>query len=98
MLPRYDPRYAASSVRRIFRQCGSWPKWTWPLSGGIGLVSDEAAFRAGRHAVHALNFFVAAVQTGFGPFVSVWLVSKGWTLTEVGIALSVGTVAGLCGQ
>lgn len=61
-------------------------------------INDEATFRAGRNAVHALNFFVAAMQTGFGPFVSVWLVSQGWSLTDVGIALSVGTVAGLVGQ
>jgi MFS family permease len=59
---------------------------------------DELTFRAGRNAVHALNFFVAAMETGFGPFVTVWLVSQGWSLTEVGIALSVGTVAGLCAQ
>jgi MFS family permease len=45
-----------------------------------------------------LVFFIAAMQTGFGPFVAVWLVSQGWSLTEVGIALSVGTIAGLCAQ
>lgn len=61
-------------------------------------ANDAATFRAGRNAVHALNFFVAAIQTGFGPFVSVWLVSQGWSLTDVGIALSIGTVAGLVGQ
>jgi MFS family permease len=61
-------------------------------------ANDTATFRAGRNAVHALNFFVAAMQTGFGPFISVWLVSQGWSLTDVGIALSVGTVAGLVGQ
>ena len=56
-------------------------------------VNDEATFRSGRNAVHALNFVAAAMQTGFGPFVSVWLVSQGWSLTEVGIALSAGTIA-----
>lgn len=61
-------------------------------------ANDTATFRAGRDAVHALNFFVAAMQTGFGPFVSVWLVSQGWSLTDVGVALSVGTVAGLIAQ
>lgn len=59
---------------------------------------DDAGLRAGRNAVQALNFFVAAMQTGFGPFVSVWLVSQGWSLAEVGVALSIGTVAGLIGQ
>jgi MFS family permease len=61
-------------------------------------ADDPGTFRAGRGAVHALNFFVAAMQTGFGPFLSVWLVSQGWSLTDVGIALSVGTVAGLAAQ
>ena len=61
-------------------------------------ANDEATFRAGRNAVHAFNFFVAAMQTGFGPFVSVWLVSQGWSLTDVGIARSIGTVCGLVGQ
>jgi MFS family permease len=60
--------------------------------------ADEDALRAGRNPIHALNFFVAAMQTGFGPFVSVWLVSQGWSLTEVGVALSVGTIAALCAQ
>jgi MFS family permease len=61
-------------------------------------IDDEATFRAGRHAIHALNFFVGAAQAGFGPFVSVWLVSRGWSMTEVGIALSIGTIAALCSQ
>lgn len=60
-------------------------------------ANNEATAHAGRDAVHALNFFVAAMQTGFGPFVSVWLVSQGWSLTEVGLALSVGTIASLAG-
>ncbi len=60
--------------------------------------NDDALLRSGRTAVHALNFFVAAMQTGFGPFVSVWLVSRGWSLTDVGLALSLGTIAGICGQ
>jgi MFS family permease len=61
-------------------------------------VGDEAMYRAGRHNVYALNFFVAAMQTGFGPFVAVWLVGQGWSLTEVGVALSIGTIAGLAAQ
>ena len=64
---------------------------------GLRPPTDDA-WRAGRNAVHALNFFVSAMQTGFGPFVSVWLVSRGWSLTEVGIALSIGTIAALAAQ
>jgi MFS family permease len=61
-------------------------------------ADDEATFHAGRNAVHALNFFAAAMQTGFGPFISVWLVSQGWSLTDVGVALSIGSAAALCAQ
>jgi MFS family permease len=64
----------------------------------VPTANSEARLQSGRNAIHALNFFVAAMQTGFGPFVSVWLVSQGWSLTEVGLALSAGTVAALFGQ
>jgi MFS family permease len=51
-----------------------------------------------RYGLNALNFFTAAVQTGFGAYVAVWLTQQGWSQTAVGIALSIGTAAGLIGQ
>src|SRR6516162_11321205 len=45
-----------------------------------------------------LNFFVANFQTGFGPFISVYLTSAGWTQGAIGAALSAGTVAGMASQ
>jgi MFS family permease len=45
-----------------------------------------------------LNFFMAAVQTGFGPFIAVYLTERGWTQTEIGVALSIGTATGLLSQ
>jgi MFS family permease len=54
--------------------------------------------RQSRVGLNALNFFSAAVQTGFGPYVAVWLIEQGWSQTDVGVALSVGTLAGLAGQ
>ena len=45
-----------------------------------------------------LNFFVAAVQTGFGAFVAVYLTENRWTAAEVGFALTVATVCGLLTQ
>ena len=52
----------------------------------------------GRFGLYGLNFFTAAVQTGFGPFVAVWLAQQGWDFTEIGLALSIGTIAGLVCQ
>jgi MFS family permease len=44
-----------------------------------------------------LNFFVANFQTGFGPFISVYLTGVGWTQGAIGAALSAGTVAAMVG-
>jgi len=45
-----------------------------------------------------LNFFVANVQTGFGAFIAVYLTGHRWTQTEIGFALSVGTVTAMASQ
>ncbi len=43
-------------------------------------------------------FFVADVQTGFGPFVSVYLTAQRWTQVDIGLALSAGGLVALLGQ
>jgi predicted MFS family arabinose efflux permease len=43
-------------------------------------------------------FFVADVQTGFGPFVSVYLTSQRWTQVDIGLALSAAGFVSLVGQ
>lgn len=51
-----------------------------------------------RYGLNALNFLIAAVQTGFGPFVAVWLTRQHWSETDIGLALSIGTGVALLGQ
>jgi predicted MFS family arabinose efflux permease len=43
-------------------------------------------------------FFLADVQTGFGPFIAVYLTTQKWTQTQIGLVLSIGGVVGLIGQ
>jgi predicted MFS family arabinose efflux permease len=38
------------------------------------------------------------VQTGFGPFIAVYLTTQKWTQVEIGLVLSIGGVIGLIGQ
>jgi MFS family permease len=45
-----------------------------------------------------LNLVVANIQTGFGPFVAVYLTTQGWTQSAIGVALSLGTVAAMASQ
>src|SRR3981189_3178906 len=40
-------------------------------------------------------FFLADVQTGFGPFIAVYLTTQKWTQVEIGLVLSIGGLVGL---
>ncbi|OPY95378.1 ABC transporter permease [Bradyrhizobium sacchari] len=43
-------------------------------------------------------FFLADVQTGFGPFIAVYLTTQKWTQVEIGLVLSIGGIVALIGQ
>ncbi|MBR0717962.1 MFS transporter [Bradyrhizobium liaoningense] len=43
----------------------------------------------------ALNFFMADMQSGIGPFVGVFLQSHGWASGMIGTAMTIGNVAGM---
>jgi MFS family permease len=45
-----------------------------------------------------LSFFVANVQTGFGPFIAAYLASQAWTQGQIGLALSIGTATFMLAQ
>src|SRR5262249_14954026 len=45
-----------------------------------------------------VNFFIADVQTGFGPFIAVYLTANKWTQGQIGLALTLGTVVALISQ
>jgi MFS family permease len=43
-------------------------------------------------------FFLADVQTGFGPFVAVYLTAEKWTQIDIGLVLTIGGLVALAGQ
>jgi MFS family permease len=45
-----------------------------------------------------LNFFLADVQTGVGPFLAIYLAGYGWNEERVGLALTVRGIAGILAQ
>jgi MFS family permease len=55
-------------------------------------VKKNQDIKKNLHAIEWLNFFLADVQTGLGPFVAAYLASTGWSPARVGYAL---TFAGL---
>jgi MFS family permease len=45
-----------------------------------------------------LNFFVANLQTAFGPFIAVYLTGEHWTQGEIGLALTAGSITAMVSQ
>lgn len=46
-------------------------------------------------ALNALNFFMADVRDGLGPFLGVFLQGKGWSPAEIGLVMTIGGLAGM---
>lgn len=57
----------------------------------------EATRRSG-YALDWLNFFTAAMQSGFGAFVALLLVHNNWAPQYIGFALTISTIASLGSQ
>jgi MFS family permease len=49
-------------------------------------------------ALDWLNFFLADVQTGVGPFLAVYLAADHWNAQQVGLVLTCGGLAGVLAQ
>jgi predicted MFS family arabinose efflux permease len=66
-----------------------------------GPSSDPRPPAPSRESLQGLDwfiFFLADVQTGFGPFVAVYLTTQKWTQIEIGTVLSIGGIVALIGQ
>ena len=64
----------------------------------MSALPDVRPVRWRLQALDWLNFFVANLQTGFGPFIAVYLTTQKWTQGEIGVALSVGSAVAMLGQ
>ena len=46
-----------------------------------------------RRWLPGLNFFLADVRDGLGPFLGVFLLAQGWRLDDIGYVLALGGIA-----
>lgn len=80
--------FAGSRIARVARAL---------LRGRV--ASNQAATSASsQRALDWFSFFLADIQTGFGPFVAVYLSANAWTQGEIGIVLTAGGLVALAGQ
>jgi MFS family permease len=54
--------------------------------------------RASRRGLDWFAFFLANMQTGFGPFVAVYFTTQRWTQADIGLVLTIGGLVSLFGQ
>jgi MFS family permease len=54
--------------------------------------------RASLRGLDWFTFFLADIQTGFGPFIAVYLTTQKWTLADIGLVLTIGGLVSLIGQ
>ena len=59
---------------------------------------DLSPSRTSLSGLDGINFFLAGMQAGFGPFVAVLLADEKWTPQNIGFVLSVSGLAGLLSQ
>ena len=62
------------------------------------MLEPPAPSRESLRGLDWFIFFLADVQTGFGPFIAVYLTTQKWTQAEIGFVLSIGGVVALIGQ
>src|ERR1700731_2237803 len=68
------------------------------LSEPLGQKPPAPPSRQSLRGLDWFIFFLADVQTGFGPFIAVYLTTQKWTQVEIGLVLSIGGIVGLIGQ
>jgi MFS family permease len=50
---------------------------------------------AGRGRLNCLNFFIADLQAGVGPFLGIFLIERGWQTSMIGTVMTIGGIAGI---
>ena len=68
---------------------------TMPLTSATAGLSPSTA---SLHGLDGVNFFLAGILAGFGPYVAVYLADQNWTQKKIGFVLSVSALAGLLSQ
>jgi MFS family permease len=64
------------------------------LQAGSALLPSRASLRG----LDWFTFFLADIQTGFGPFVAVYLTAQAWSQGDIGLVLTIGSLVALVGQ
>jgi MFS family permease len=65
------------------------------MDGALPLGKEHHASWRSHRGLDWFAFFLADIQTGWGPFVAAYLTSKSWTQLDIGVILTVGTLSAM---
>ncbi|MCJ2082739.1 MFS transporter [Methylobacterium sp. J-090] len=74
------------------------PRREAPADAVEGSADMKAISRTSSRGLDGFAFFVANLQTGFGPFLAVYFTQAKWTQSDIGFALTIGSLVSLLGQ
>lgn len=77
---------------------GSRPVLRRDASVGGPIPEAPTPSKSSGRGLDAFTFFIANLQTGFGPFLAVYFTQQKWTQSDIGLALTVGGLVSLLGQ
>ncbi|MGU3359032.1 MFS transporter [Methylobacterium sp. M6A4_1b] len=69
-----------------------------PATAAENPADMKVISRRSTRGLDGFAFFVANLQTGFGPFLAVYFTQAKWTQSDIGFALTVGSLVSLLGQ
>jgi MFS family permease len=69
-----------------------------PASGQTPPAASAAASPTSARGLDWFTFFLADIQTGFGPFVAIYLTAHEWAQFDIGLVLTAGGLVALAGQ
>jgi hypothetical protein len=74
------------------------PQVGWLHHGGLELLASVESARTGRR-LDALNFFLADVRDGLGPYLAIYLLTEQkWNESSIGLVMSIAALAGIVAQ
>jgi len=83
----------SSSITAISRN-----EWKPAMSEQNAIEPPKGPSRRSLRGLDWLNFLLADVRTGLGPFLAIYLAAHNWDEERVGLALTVGGIAGIFTQ
>jgi MFS family permease len=99
-------QYSISAIdqetRIAFDSGQSWPYLRCPYQAKVMKtfenVESSSTSKGSLRGLDWLNFFLADVQSGVGPFLAIYLAGSEWNEQTIGIALTGGGIAGIIAQ